>query len=115
MDSLDEENPIISLESNYINTTNSTEDAVPSKNSTNSFGYFHRTGSGGGLKAGAIVGIILASLAAIAAIIAVWVCFNKRGPERGIKNESINNLKVNSSNLENSANITNSPVVQYAN
>lgn len=98
--------PITELESNYLYISNSDDsdsggdDPIdPSKNGTNSYfgNNFYRNKSSGGLSAGAIVAIILASLVVLIAIIAVLVLCNKRGnPEvlAASMTDSRNNLQV---------------------
>ena len=96
--------PITELESNYLYISDSDDsgnnpggnDTIdPSNNGSGN--NFYRNKSSGGLSAGGIVAIILASLVVLIAIIAVLVLCNKRGnPEVLAANlsDSHNNLQI---------------------
>lgn len=97
-------NAIDSLSSNYITISNSTDsgdvetqtiDTTP--NNTVFFRNYYRKGASSGLKAGAIVAIVLACLAVLAAVIIVLALINRKkvaAPLEGGISESRNNLHI---------------------
>ena len=123
VNNLDDTNPILNMESNYINITNSTnkpgdDESEPVKNSTNLVGNYFKKRNDSGLKAGAIVGIVLACLAVLIAVIVVLVFVNKKGAPAALArsiNDSRNNLQVPPSYPSYAKNVANIPVTQNAN
>ena len=110
---LNDTNPTINLESEYLNimneTTNTDENSdqtgtdEPTEQITNEVikNVFSRKTNDGGLNAGAIVGIILASLVAVAAVIGGIIFLNKKGKNNVANNDgndTSNDLTVSSIN-----------------
>ena len=102
---LNDTNPTINLESEYLSNINGTDNSDEASDETEetteqatnqvSRNIFSRKTSEGGLSAGAIVGIILASLVAVAAVIGAIIFLNKKGNNNGVNissNETANDL-----------------------
>ena len=104
---LNDTNPTINLESEYLSNINGTDNSDETSDETEetteqttnqvSRNIFSRKTSEGGLSAGAIVGIILASLVAVAAVIGAIIFLNKKGNNNGVNissNETVNDLTI---------------------